>query len=362
MPLSVEQLLASQTQEQIETFLLDTLASLGFVTTSWQEGSVQRNIIEAVASLGVKGSDAIANIIRQVLVNPEGDWLDIRGTFFLQIDRLAAVNAVREITLTSAASSPPYVITPQTAITAGGQRFFLTGAGFTLSPAVPATVEVYAEFGGVAGNTMATPKVPGMGGIVGAWYNAPTTPGVDKESDPRYRKRQDLRLHELTYSVSLRAYELWALTAAPSVVRCRAINNYPADNQVRIVLDPGTPAEIALVEAYLLGRNPPNDEVTVQAANVVPYPITATPRVRAGVTVAALEALLNQVVLVDMPIGGWIIAQGVAGRLLREKLAEALLCKNGAYSAGIISPATDPILGSTDIIEPIYDIQPEVIP
>jgi uncharacterized phage protein gp47/JayE len=362
MPLSVEQLYVGQTEEQIKAFLLDALASLGFKTTSWHEGSVQRNLIEACAKLGKLSDDAVKGILNQVLVNPRGPWLDLRGSFFLQIDRIPAVKAQRRVSLTNGASSPPYVITTKTAIVANGLRFFPESDLGTLGSGATATVIVNAEFGGVGGNTPTTPKVPGMGGIVAAWVDDPIVPGVDTESDDRYAMRQDRRLAELTYSVSLRAYELWALTAAPSVKRVRAINNYPVENAIRVVLDPGTGPEIALVQAALLGRNPPNDSVTVTAANAVPYAINVAPRVRAGVTATRIQQYLDKVILYDMPIGGWVIAAGVAGRLLREKLAEVLLCQGGAYSAGIVSPSTDLVLGATDIIDPTYTINPEVIP
>lgn len=362
MPLSPKQLLKSQTEEQILNFLLDTLRSLGWSATSWQDGAVQRNILTAAARLGAIGSDTIANLVEMVLTKPEGDWLDIRGVYFLKLPRLEAVKAERDVTLTNAPSSPPYVLTTLTAITAKGQRFFPVTAPGTLNPGDTITIEVIAENGGVDGNTIATPKVPGMGGITAVWSGDPTVPGVDRESDDRYRMRQDLRLSELTYSVGLRAYELWALTAAPSVVRVRAINNYPTENDVRVVLDPGTPAEILLVQDFLAGRRPPNDIVTVQAANIVPYTIRMAPRVRKGTTEASMLALLLHVVNQDMPIGGWVISEGVAGRLLREKLSEALLCKNGAYSATVVTPATDLILGATDVIDPTFIFDTEVIP
>lgn len=362
MSLSVEQLARGLTKDQSLAFLLDTLTSLGFDSTSWHEGSVQRNLLEAV-SLGMAGTGSIIQeLVKQVLVKPEGLWLDARGEHFLQLPRLQAVRAVRSIRLTSTPSAPVHVITEASRFVAGSAAFlpFELLAPITLNPGSSATLAVRAVEGGTIGNTLEVPTAEGFGGVASEWVGAPTIPGVEVEGDARYRIRQDRRFSELTYSVGLRAYELWALTAAPSVRRARAINNYPTPNAVRVILDPGTPEEINQVEVYLYGKNPPNDLVTVSAANVVSYAIDLSPRVKPGVTVASIRALLDKVILEDMPIGGWRISEGLAGRLLRERLAEALLCQNGAYSAGITVPTEDIVLGETDVVDPVYTITPTV--
>lgn len=361
MALSVDQLERGLTEDQALAFLLDTLQSLDFDLTSWHEGSVQRNLLTAFAR-GVSGFGTVAQkLVRQVLVRPEGLWLDARGNFFLQLPRLEAVRTVRTISITSAPSSPVLVVTESTRIVAGLTAFlpFELAEPIAIDPGETVTLEVQCVEGGIGGNTPEQPSAEGLGGTVAAWVGAPRIPGAAREGDERYRLRQDRRLSELTYSVGLRAYELWALTASPSVRRAIAVNNYPVDNEIRIALDPGTPEQIAQVEAALIGRHPPNDVPIVGAANVVPVPIALNPRVRRGVTEAQIAAQLDRAIWQDMPIGGWRIAQGVAGRLLREKLSEALLCKNGAFSSGLVTPATDIVLGPTDVVSPAYSINLE---
>lgn len=361
MPLSVNQVVTEQTDAQVLAFLLDTLTSVGFKVGSWHEGSVQRNVLEAVSRNGAAAGSVIAGIAERVIVKPRGIWQDLIGVFRYQLPRIEAVPTERNVTLTATASAPVSVIENRNIIAVNQTRFFVQelGAPVTLNPGDTLTVSVIAEFGGVAGNTAVQPKIADHPGVTAEWSGDPTVNGVEREGDDRYQLRIDRRWAELTYSVGLRAYELWALTAAPSVTRAKALNNYPIPNAVRIVLDPGEPSEIAQVEAYIAGRHPPNDVVTVQAVNRITKVLRLRPRVLKGTTVTQLTQALDKVIYTDMPIGGWLITGAIAGRFLREKLSEALLCQNGAQSAGIELPATDEVMGSTDVVDPTYDIELE---
>jgi uncharacterized phage protein gp47/JayE len=363
MALSLQQLLKPTTEEQALSFLLDTLESLGFVTTSWQDGSVQRNILTAVARQYAGATTVTRTIVEGILVRPSGLWLDLVGTFRFGIQRLAAVRTRRSVVLTSASSAPSHVIAAGSFLAVDTVRYRVIGT-HALAPGNAITVSVEAEFAGIAGNAPESAEVvvqqPAYSGVTAAFAGPPVIIGVDDESDERYFRRIELRWTELTYSVGLRAYELWALTAAPSVRRVRALNNYPTENLVRVVLDPGVASEIAQVEAYIADRHPPNDLVTVQAASVVTQPITYAPRVLAGTNVDALNAEL-QTMLDEMPIGGVRIAGAPAGRLLRERIHSALLCRQGVQSVGLTVPAADVVLGATDVVQGQYTVTPETV-
>lgn len=359
MPLSVQQLSQTMTEDEVLQFLRDSLASIGFVTTSWVEGSTRLNILRAVARTYSQATGSVKQILEYILTHPAGDWLDLIGLYWYKLARLEAVYAIRDVTLVSAPSAPPH------SILAGSYLGTLAGVRFTVNTTAPLasgatiTVAVTAELAGIGGNVPAsTPvftQVPAYSGVTAAFDGAPTTNGVNRESDDRYLTRLDRRLSELTYSVGLRAYELWALTAAPSVERVKALNNYPTENEVRIVLYPGEASEIAQVEAYIAGRHPPNDITNVTAAAIVGQSIVATPRVYAGTTEAALISSANQIINA-MPIGGWHISGAVAGRFLRERVTEAWLCRNGVQSSGLITPPADVILGATDVVIPSYSL------
>lgn len=363
MPLSVKQLLKGVTVEQAIAMVIGELESLGFVTDSWQVGSVQRNLVTGFATGYAGLSRVVRDLVTQILIKPADEWQDLFGVWWYQTPRLEATAAERTIQIVSAPSAPPHVVNPGAMITTTDGtriRYRVTGGPYPVATGATVTgVTVVAEFAGSAGNvpytTAISPQVPTYSGLTMTLEGAPTVKGSDRETDERYQERLDRRWSEMTYSVSLRAYELWALTAAPTVTRVKALNNYPIENAVRVVLYPGEPSEIAQVEAYIATRHPPNDIVTVSAANVVGQSIVATPRVFAGVTEAQVTAVLRAAVDAH-PIGGYLIAGASAGRLMKERLTEALLCSSLAQTSGLVTPADDVVLGVTDVVDPTFDL------
>lgn len=362
MPLSVRQLRTPSTREQVIAVLIDYLESIGFSPSSWQEGSAARNLLEAVADTYAGATEIVAQILEQTLEAPSGAWQDMLGALWYQLPRLEAVAAQRNAIFVAAASAPLQSISVGTWIvtTTGDPVRWRVTSGTEIGPSETVSVPVIAEFGGVAGNTARAVKIqsPSYSGLT-LTLDAPDVPGVDREPDARYQQRLDRRFAELTYSVGLRAYELWALTAAPSLTRVRAVNDYPNVGNVTIALDPGEASEISQVELYVEPRRPPNDVVVVTDCSEIPVTIRIRARAQAGVTVATVTARLDRLLLLEMPIGGWRVVGAVAGRLLREKITEALLCREGVLSVGLELPASDVVLGPTDIVVPTYDIEVE---
>lgn len=369
MPLSVAQLLKASTEDQVLRFFLDTLESVGLKTTSWQSGSVQRNFLTAVARNAASGTSVVQQIVSNFLVTPKGDWLDLVGEFRFGLKRLAAVICERSITLVSASSAPNHSITAGSILvtTSGASvRFKVVGGPYALNTGLTITVVVKGEFAGADWNVPSTRTVafqePMYTGVTASFSGDPTVPGVNAESDERYWARCQLRWAEMTFSVGLRAYELWALTAAPSVKRVRALNNYPFENAITVALDPGIASEVTQVANYVSARNPPNDIVTVQAASVVSQAIVYTPRVASGTTVEQMNAAI-QAALDVLPIGGNEIQGAIAGRLLRDTIVNSILCSStlGVKSVGLQTPTADIILGATDIIQGAFTVSPEFV-
>jgi uncharacterized phage protein gp47/JayE len=367
MPLSLGQLLKKSTETQLLAFLLDTLESIGFVTTSWQEGSIQRNILQAIARTYSDGTGVITTIVENTIVKPRGLWLDLVGFYRFGILRLLAVATRRMVAFTSAASAPAHTILAGSYVSTAKKIRYRVITETALAPGTTELIEVEAEFAGIAGNVpSSTPlsiSTPAYTGVTVAFTTDPLTQiGVDIESDDRYWTRCQLRWAELTYSVSLRAYELWALTGAPSVRRVKALNNYPTEGLIRVILDPGEPSEITDVENYISTRIPPNDYVTVSAASVVVQPITYAPRVPPTTTDVTMNAAI-QAMLDALPIGGIVIAGAVAGRMLRESITETLLCSPtmGVQSTGLTVPAGDVVLGATDVVQGAYTVNRETV-
>jgi len=362
MPLTVAQVLAGTTKDQTLRYLLNELESLGFVTTSWQEGSIQRNVLETCAKSITSVTNLFGNFVRAVYTEPSGEWLDFIGVIRFGVSRLPAIETVRQVTFTSAATAPNHNIAPGSIVAANGIRYLTTNTvNVFLGTGLTVDIEVKAEFGGTDGNLPSSTALSlqtAYNGVTVAFNGDPTTEGTDTETDDRYWHRCQLAWAALTYSSGLRAYEFWALTAASSVDRVKAINNYPTTNAVRVVLDPGTAAEIALVDAYVADKHPPNDSVTVSAAATYNQSVVYSPTVPKGTTVAAMNAAMQDA-LDAMPIGGVIPAGAVVGKLLPERLAKVILCTFGGTSAGLTTPASEVILGATDVVQGSFTCTPE---
>jgi phage-related baseplate assembly protein len=375
MPLSVNQLLTPTTETEAINYILLSLQELGFNTTSWQPGSIQRAIVTGVGKTYSGATDVVRQIVEGTLSNPTGAWLDLLGRWRYggsQDDtwlRQPAVPTQRNLVLTNAPSAAGHVITNgSTFATPEGIAYRYTGAGEIVDPGETETIAVEAVTAGAAGNVSASDTTiavqsPSYPGLSVAFEDAPLTQiGSDEESDARYWVRLQLRFADVTYSVGLRAYHLWALNAAPSVRRAKALNDYPTPGLIRVVLDPGLPAEISAVEAYIAERVPPNDDVTVSAASAVNQSIVYAPRVTASFNATAANAAV-QAMLDALPIGGVLIQGASAGRLLREAITEVLLCNAtlGVQSVGLSTPSADVVLGATDIVTGVFTVTPETV-
>lgn len=369
MPLSVAQILASTTEQQALDGMLATLRGLGFRTTSWQDGSVQKTLLRAVARSYAGASNVLAQTLDALLVRPAGAWQDVRGTYWFGLPRLEAVQAIRDTTWTSAPSAPPHVIARGSIITtAEGVRYETLGPalGTSLGTGATVTIEVRALEAGTGGNVAegtALSLVTPYAGVTVAFDGEPTTLGAPRETDARYQERLDRRWSEVTYSVGLRAYELWALTADASIARTVAWNNYPNENDVRVTIDEGTVGQVANVEAYIAGRSPPNDVVTVTAAVERVIAVVATPRIRVGTTTVDELQDAWQAYADALPIGGTRVAGATAGRFLREGLTRVALCQlSGVESVGLVTPAADVLLARDEIVRLTFTVTPEWIP
>lgn len=367
MPLSINQVLRAPTEEQALRTIVGLLEDMGFVASSWHEGSIQRSILQMVARAYSGVGTTVASFASNAIVRPQGLWLDIVGVYRFGIPRLEAVRTRRSVILSNAASAPAHSITTGSYLsTPDGVRFRIEDGPHALSPGASIEVDVTAEIAGSAGNaphtTLLAVQTPAYSGVTAAFTTDPLEViGADVESDDRYWHRCQLRWAELTYSVGVYAYELWALTAAPSLRRARGVPMYPTPYAVRVALDPGEPSEVSAVEAYIADRIPPNDVVTVSAANTVYQAIVYNPRVAAGTEASTLDAAV-QAMLDALPIGGRVVSGSVAGRLLRDDIAECLLCNGslGVRTVGLVTPSADVVLGATDIVQGVYTTTPEV--
>lgn len=377
MPLTLQQLLTPTTEQQALDGLLATLRELGFRTSSWQTGSVQLSLVRAVARMGAQSTTTVAAIAAGGLIGlSSGAWLDLVAAWFGEA-RVLAKSTVGESTWTNPVSGSPQSIIKGSIVydRATGHRYQTTTATFSLLAGTSATVGLSALVPGKAGNIPLDSTIALVTSYSGVTVTlkplaAPnddewiTTQGTDDEDDDRLTRKLELRWAELTYAVGFRAYEYWALKASDSITRVRVLQNYPTENLVRVVLanadGTATGAEVTEVTDYITAdKYAINDVPSVSAADVVSQAITLTPRIRAGTTTAAeVEAAILALVN-SIPIGGTRIAGAAAGRLLRDQIIAAVMALPGVTSVGLSVPATDIVLGGTDIIDPVFTVTPE---
>lgn len=368
MPLSIDSVLQTTSEEEQLAFLIDTLQSIGFTATAWQTGSVQYNILRAVARTYASGVNIVRSFAENVIVNPRDAWLDLVGEYRFGIARLAAVATQRNIRFTNTTASPVAVPAGAYVATDDDDAIrYLTDSADTVPALGTVDIACTAETAGTAGNvpyvTDVVVQSPSLPGVTAALIDEDLlTVGTNTESNERYWTRCQLRWAELTYSSGAAAYELWALTAAPSLNRVKALTDYPGAYELYVVCDPGESSELTAVSDYIEPRQPPNDYPDVVAANVVTHAITYAPRVSAGVTAAQLNAAI-QTMLDALPIGGILIAGASAGRLLRESITTTLLCNGGlgVQSVGLTAPSSDIVLGPADVVQGNFTVDLQTV-
>lgn len=367
MGLTAAQILSGMTEQKVLDGWFTTFREMGFNTTSWQDGSVQKTILRAAARSYAGSANTLATVLDALLVNPSGSWQKLKGDYWYQEPWSRARQAERVIVFTSAASAPIHSIVKGSIVTTSkGVKFETTEGPIALSPGTSESIECIAVESGISGNVgEATPLslVTSYAGVTAAFDGEPTREGTADETDARYQEKLDRRFSELTMSVGLRAYELWALRADDSIERVIAWNNYPDPGDIRITIAPGTPAQIANVEAYIAGRTPPHDYPTVTAATVITVDVVSAPRIKVGTTTVLQLETAWQDYFDSMPIGGVRVAGAPAGRLLPEYLTRIALCElSGIESVSLSDPDEPLVMARDEIITGNFTTSPEWVP
>jgi uncharacterized phage protein gp47/JayE len=383
--ISLADLLATPTEDEILAELLDFLDSLGFAGSSWQVGSWQRHLVQLVAhvysDLAVTVSDIAALGFVQL---SSGNAATLIASELYGVDRVAALPTQGEIVLTSTAGAPPHVIAVgqlqvADAATAPARTYRNTSGG-VLAPGGTLTLAWEAETAGTAGNIATgamlylwTPLVgvTATNPAIGATSTWITRYGTDEESDALLTARAIGQWTLLAYSVTEGAYAVWALEAGSSVTRVRVRGDNPlGPGSVDVILaGPGgtvSAGVVTTVTDYIngtdgIGRRPLNDVPSVRAAVVLGQAFDGTVTVSASAqsvtTIAAIQAAISAY-LSGVPIGGTVIppgAPGVAGVLVRAEVIAAVMALEGVLNFSLTAPAADVIYPDIDrVLVPSY--------
>jgi hypothetical protein len=357
--LTVEKLRKPLTRTESLNRLLELLTSLGFDTTGWQEGRIQKTLVtlftimhsdmtEVVKALAEFGSNSYAS----------GDALNEHSRSRFQNDKVPAVRTRGPIKLTSTASIPYTIQVGQLiASTDSGVRFRNLTEGTLPAGSVnaPSTLTLFwdALIAGAQGNVplnavnrLLTP----LAGVTVAndagtpWY---TVTGADEESDELLRRRNETQWARLTVELVAESYENIALDAGAKKVKVSdqnprgpgTIDVYSAAETDLLSVPEMEAIQLAFSERAFqtdaAWADPwPNNTSRVANRHPTRAPLSLTATLYhdpnlSGATIQsrAYDAMFE--FLRKTPIGGWSYGPGLENVVTREDVVEVLQAVEG---------------------------------
>lgn len=377
MPLSLSQLRSPATADQETARILDILNGLGFNTSSWQSGSVQRTFVEMMGSVSSQFTLVVDTISRMGFNNSaEGEALSEFSNSNYDNQRLAAVATEGDYTLTGALIGPPHAIVAGDLIVSDANGIqYQNSTGGVVPAGGTLVVTIKALETGISGNvangTIATINTP-LAGVTGA--NVPiapattwiTTLGSDSESDENLRERNRTKWATLNQIGSpAELYENVALNADSDIRRIGVDDTNPRGSgtlDVYLARESTTaqPSDIVTVQAAFDAQVCETSDAKAIAATEVVQPFTFTAYIEAAKNTPETQADIEDAIsaFVDsLDIGGTLI--GGAGFLLFSELITAISSVDGVINVVFATPASDvPILANevavVGVITPTY--------
>ena len=244
--LTVTQLRTPVTNDQATQTLIDLLAQLGFPSTSWQEGSIQRTFLEMMAYVYALMTTLVASLVTFCFNElAEAEALTLFSASHYDNTRIAALKTQGLATLTGGATgSFPYTVNIGDLVISDGTTTFRNITGGTL--AVSSTLllsweaETAGSAGNVADNTITTMVTPLAGVTVnnpdpgtGTWVSRL---GQDLETNVALRSRNRTKWAALPIETPADGYVYIAQSA---VANCR------------VEVDDSNPGGAGTVYAYI---------------------------------------------------------------------------------------------------------------
>jgi len=369
MPLSLSQLRTPATADQETARILDILNSLGFSTTSWQSGSVQRTIVEMMGNVSAQFTVVVDTISRMGFNDSaEGDALTEFSNSNYDNQRVGALATEGDYTLTGALIGPPHAIVAGDLIVSDADgRQYQNSTGGVVPAGGTLVVTIKALVTGTDGNvppngTITTLNTP-LAGVTGSndavapattWI---TTQGQDQESDSVLRLRNTTK---------------WATQnqiGSPAELYTNVALNADADIQ-RVGIDDTNPRGSGTLDVYLARATAtaqPSDIVTVQAAfdaqvcetsdakaiaaTEVAQAFTFTAYIEAAKNTPDTQAAIEEAIadfVNSLAIGGTLI--GGSGFMLFSELVTAVSSIDGVVNVVFAAPVADVALASNEIM------------
>lgn len=376
--LSLASLRNPLTRTQALTHVTEIFTALGFDTTSWADGSIQKTFLMTLSLVVSDLSEVTSDIVAFGFNSyAKGVPLTEFSRSRFANERRAAVATKGPMTLTSTASIPYTIQVGQLIVaTATGVQYRNTTGG-TLSAgsvASPSTLSLTFEAvkrgqsGNAAGNNATLRMVTPLAGVTvktantTPWY---TTSGADEESDSSLRARNSTKWATLTVEAVAETYEAIARELGATKVKVHDSNpRGPGTVDIYVAGDAallGT-SDMEAIQAAFAARTFQTDtdwpaSSTSRAAAMqpddAPLTVVATlyhdPNVDGATITTRASQALNDFIAAT-PLGGWDYSPGPANVVLREDIIEALQAVEGVVTVVLTTPSATVSVGTLELV------------
>jgi len=374
--LSLDNLREPVTRAEALERVLELFQGLGFDTTGWQEGRIQRTIMTVFATLLADMSD-VHRLIANAGFNEyaEGVLLELFSNSRYQNQKFAARATSGLLTLTSTANTPYEVSAGDLiAATDTGVEFRLVedvtvAAGTVASPTTTAarfTARVKGSGGNVGTGQIRNLLTPLAGVTVSnagdPWYDVS---GVDLETDASLRLRNSTQWATLSVERIASAYENIAREAGARKVKVHdenprgagTIDVYCASDNTQLSNAELTDIqELMATHAFQTDDEWPaasDSRVAIKKPSSTALNITGTlyhdPNIAGSVIVARAETALLDFLTVT-PIGGWDYSPGPANVVLLSDLHDVLKDVEGVEGVNLSNPLGNITIGTLSLV------------
>lgn len=348
---SLLDLIAVESREDITEEHVALLAAQGFPVTAWQSGNAGRTLVETADELIAHAGKLVALIAaggyRSTAV---GSWLTLLGEDTYDEPRKEAAEARHRVRLTDEASVGPivYAIGDFVALGPGKLEFHLATGG-TLPLDGTVDLEVVAAGDGPAYNapvgtiTSFAVDQPGVGitnpDLDDGTNSSLLALGADEETDADYAARLPLKWDAQGAAGNVGAWQYHALKSDVQVRKALVLEHTPDEGDVTVYLagSSGPVPSLALSDAttYLdENARPLGTRLYVLNASALSVPVVATVTVTPGLRgKAEAEVVTN---LADyqtrLPFGSAVV---------RSQVIEEIMSAEGVTNVSLVHPVAD---------------------
>lgn len=356
----VADLLAPQSEEQIEADQLAMLSANGFPTMSWSTVSVPKGLLKAGVRTQAKAFAMVPVIVRGGYAKTaKGGWLTLQGVSQFNEPRRPAVTCQRTLRITDAGGGPydPIEVGQLVAKAANGLLYRNVTAGAVEASSFD-DITFEAESTGskynaaTSGWELVTP-LPGT--TIGEPGGVPAIvrQGVDEERDEDYAPRLPQKWFLLGAEKTEDAWLSLAKRASDEVTRVKVLWHTPVPGTATIVIaGPGgavSPAVVTAVDEYLQARRGLCVALVVQSATNYTIALTGSAHILAA-EISGVQAAA------EIELDALAANAAIGGKVSRERIIEKLLAEatdDEDNDLTLTTPAADVTLGNTEV--PVFD-------